>query len=74
MFHDTPVADQEIRDISAASECCGCDCPFIQTYRDASTTSSMLAERLADNTHGETTSALMSFEDQRLYQSTKPLS
>ena len=66
MFHDTPVADQEIRDISAASpNAVDAIARLFQTYRDASTTSSMLAERLADNTHGETTSALMSFEEVR---------
>lgn len=66
MFLDTPVADQEIRDIAAASpNAVDAIARLFQTYRDASSTSSMLAERLADDAHGETASALMSFEEVR---------
>ena len=72
---DTPVADQKFGDISAASpNAVDAIARLFQTYRDG-TTSSMLAERLADNTHGETTSALMSFEEVRDFiNQFKPLS
>lgn len=65
-FQDTPVNEQELKDIANASPAVAdAIARLYQTWRDSNNTTSMLAEQLADNGRGEKQVNTMSYEEVR---------
>lgn len=66
MFSDITLTEQEVQDIASVSPTAAdAIARLFQAYRDGNATSAQLAERLAGDYQGESSSALMSFEEVR---------
>lgn len=66
MFRDTPLGASEMKDLAAASPAAvDAIARLYRAYQEASSTKTMLAERLADNSNGENPDALLALEEVR---------
>ena len=66
MFRDSPISKNEVKDIAAASPIAvDAIARLYRAYQEATSTKTMLAERLADSPNTESTDALLALEEVR---------